>query len=423
MRQINLDHDIKSLHIKVSVNGSESFWLAPNTESFSVDDVKLEDLPTQFNWLSTTLGKSLLERSGHTNQLVGLVLIDKFGIEWVNNNINNISVNSMAQYQNPIDIGNAGVTYFVVETFDKKVYLMTKDFKLVEKDSTDMCLLPQKDYTWIDTNDKFSLDLNRFEAVRKTFEACVEDSKNLINSINKTLSNTDIDEKNISMITIYKNTPLKQITNSYDFAINNHLKDTNKSFLIVRNGIFVYKTFKDFLKEYREDWNLTCVDENGETKMAPVDYYHRHYHILSEISEFEGFLIKVYDYFNVLGILESSRYSSIKENNKHYNLGCYTFLGFTIMNSHDSMMYKFIQEQIAEIVKIFKKKKYIKDVNINELIRKFYHNNNAIKQYFRLFIDYYVDNYVKVDIENDIDVKEKYGITSNNLTNIMLSIF
>ena len=53
---ITINNDTQSLHVKVIVNGGDSFWIAPNTDTLSLEIENADFLPSNFNWLKTSLG-------------------------------------------------------------------------------------------------------------------------------------------------------------------------------------------------------------------------------------------------------------------------------------------------------------------------------------------------------------------------------
>lgn len=186
--------------------------------------------------------------------------------------------------------------------------------------------------------------------------------------------------------------------NHSSYKMNDDVNYFNNRFKLLKFKDFYYKN----VVEYRNADRL-------------IHYEHRRYHLQDKdlpyynLSNFEFFLIIVYDYLNIE--LEIFRYSS----------SCGELIDY-LMDNENNFYSKFIKEQIQVIKKIFKNLN--PSYNINELIRKYYNKENSNKIYFYYFIEYYVNNCIKPDIEKgDVDVISKYKITANNLSTITLNIF
>lgn len=420
---IFINNNTQSLHVKVYINGGDSFWIAPNTDTFLLEDVEnINSLPANFNWLTTFEGKSYLNRYGKMEEVMGLLLVKKFGIDWVNNNFSNIKIDTIVKYQNDITTQKIGITYFIIELADGNMYFITKNNDVITK--KELYNNNVNEYTWLDTNENYQCKFNRWQLENQMGTTKIQNIKKLFSMFQETIDKNNINEDDVILLNIQKNIPISTAyTSNYDFYLDNYNKSHNPNKLFTNDGLFMRVNFLDFYKGYEEDWNKTHINDNGETVNDPPNYYHRFYRFPKKVSDFEGFCIKVYEYFEALNIFQNPQYDAIKDNNKCLNeIGYYTIVGYAIMNSTDNnFVYRFIKEQIKDIIKLYKKKFTINDFNINELIRKYYHRNDIIKFYFRMFIDYYVDNYIKKEIEEGINVTKKYGITSNNLSKIMFT--
>lgn len=182
------------------------------------------------------------------------------------------------------------------------------------------------------------------------------------------------------------------------YKINDDINYFNNRFKLLKFKDFYYKN----VVKYRKADML-------------IHYEHRSYHLQDKdlpyynLSNLEFFLIMVYDYLNIE--LEIFRNFS----------SCGKLIDY-LMNNENNFYSKFFKEQIQVIKEIFKNLN--PSYNINELIRKYYNKENSNKKYFYYFIEYYVNNYIKPDIEKgDVDVISKYKITANNLSAITLNIF
>lgn len=189
--------------------------------------------------------------------------------------------------------------------------------------------------------------------------------------------------------------------------------------------------FKEYVKEYKKDTDTLFQKIKEDKKLAdklaesnntkPIyhncyqtfRYYHRNYFLNREydyntLNHFERFLICVHDYLIDIGIADMP------------NCSTYTGLGLMCKNNKDFFFNDFLNKQIEDIKKEFKSFNFT--FSINELTRKYYGMNNRKKPYFTIFINYYIDNIIKPAIDAGVDIKEKYGITPNNMTNILFKV-
>ena len=410
--------ELKNTYVLVTIteaNGQERvFWLAPDQQILEdnvnfVDLINDVNLKYEFNW-NGFLNKpdyiSINNTKHWANPFIH-VLSSKFGTFKIKRMIAENRLKVDCYFHRDLDLEKTTVpcVAFKVQTKDA-TYLINKDYTLtnlvdIESKINEFDLNTDYPFVWDDP------ELNYFSGEPYGSTPLLQ-----TNDITRIEFQCDVFKQAQLANPKILEAPIRAAS-SLNENVNGIIRTFNKSFneVCIQN----LKTFKEFSSAFKKDWG-TCVDKYGNKFQCTPSYNHREFKLNDKTTDFEEFLVKVYDYLSQNNYVLNNQYLI---HGQSIDTTLTTYCQYLLKNP-DFFAAKFLKQQIEDITAEFKK--YNFTIDINSLIRKYYKNKNIYKLYYRMFIDYYVENYIKVDINNGIDVCKKYGITGKNLSAIILDV-
>lgn len=413
--------------VKVIIKNREPFWFSENLITIDASEAPIEkiindpNLVKIYNWKfkSEFYGNNKLEKYITTK------LVQKYGL----NNIldlkrnDEISLEIYNRTPTMIDIGDIRIENFKIQTKNAS-YLINKDYTLKDLsncNSNDLDLV-ENDYTWI--NNDFSLTGESSYFSSNGSSPRIEQTKNVLKIFDKAIKKNNIPINDIQICTKFLNVNVKNIL---DINVPTNTKNGTHRYTylspIDNGGLRIFETinFEDFMDNYKEDWKPTIetLADGTTVETKNLSYSHSWYGLSASkngISEFEGYLIKVYEYFQFIGIVRDPAYITGNDEINYFSEIAYTSI------KEKNFIYDYIKT-IFDKVKIGFEKNNFK-FDINKIIRDFYGKDKSPKKvYFKAFVDWYFITYIKPDIDaENVDITKKYKITPSNLSKILMTI-